>query len=107
LRRVLERHVPRSLFERPKTGFGIPVGEWLRGPLRDWAEDLLDADRLRSTGLLEPEPIRALWQCHVRGEANAQYQIWPVLMLVAWREAYRDLPSFGSRAMPQSLASVA
>jgi asparagine synthase (glutamine-hydrolysing) len=107
LRRVLERHVPRSLFERPKTGFGIPVGEWLRGPLRGWAEDLLDADRLRSTGLLEPEPIRALWQCHVRGEANAQYQIWPVLMLVAWREAYRDLPSFGSRAMPQSLASVA
>ena len=107
LRQVLERHVPRALFERPKTGFGIPVGQWLRGPLRGWAEDLLDPGRLRSTGLLEPEPIRTLWQRHLAGEANGQYQIWPVLMLVAWQEAYRDQPVFGSRTLPQGLASVA
>lgn len=84
LRRILEKRVPRALFERPKTGFGIPLGEWLRGPLRDWAEDLLSEDRLRSTNLLRPEPIRKLWQNHLSGAANGQYLLWPVLILMAW-----------------------
>jgi asparagine synthase (glutamine-hydrolysing) len=86
LRQVLERHVPRALFERPKMGFGVPVGTWLRGPLRDWAEALLDERRLRETGLLRPEPVRALWKRHLSGAENAQYLLWPVLMLMAWLE---------------------
>lgn len=90
LRRILEKRVPRSLFERPKMGFGIPVGAWLRGPLKPWAEALLDPSRLAATGLLRPEPIRALWQSHLSGRVNAQYQLWPVLMLVAWLEAYGE-----------------
>jgi asparagine synthase (glutamine-hydrolysing) len=90
LRRILEKRVPRSLFERPKMGFGIPVGEWLRGPLKPWADALLDPSRLAATGLLRPEPIRALWQSHLSGRVNAQYQLWPVLMLVAWLEAYGE-----------------
>ncbi|HEX8525596.1 asparagine synthase (glutamine-hydrolyzing) [Allosphingosinicella sp.] len=91
LRRVLERSVPRALFERPKMGFGIPMGQWLRGPLRDWAEELLSERRLRATGFLRPEPVRALWQRHLRSEVNAQYQLWPVLMLLAWCEAHAKL----------------
>lgn len=87
LRQVLERHVPRHLFERPKTGFGIPVGDWLRGPLRPWAEELLSERRIRDSGLLRPEPIRRLWAEHLRGTANGQYALWPVLMLLAWLEA--------------------
>jgi asparagine synthase (glutamine-hydrolysing) len=93
LRRVLERHVPRSLFERPKMGFGVPVGDWLRGPLRDWAESALSAERLHDTGLLRPEPVRALWKRHLAGELNAQYRIWPVLMLVAWLDAQHAAPA--------------
>jgi asparagine synthase (glutamine-hydrolysing) len=89
LRQVLERSVPRHLFERPKTGFGIPIDQWLRGPLREWAETLLSEERLRATGVFRPEPIRALWRQHLSARANAQYQLWPVLMLVAWLEKWR------------------
>ncbi|TMJ13064.1 MAG: asparagine synthase (glutamine-hydrolyzing) [Alphaproteobacteria bacterium] len=101
LRRVLERHVPRALFERPKMGFGVPVGEWLRGPLRDWAESNLSEARLRDTGLLRPGPIRALWQRHLSGEVNAQYRIWPVLMLMSWLEAQQ-----AEAAPPQPLRAA-
>ena len=87
LRQALERHVPKRLFDRPKTGFGIPVGSWLRGPLRPWAEELLSESRIRSTGLLRSEPIRRVWARHLSGEANEQYVLWPVLMLLAWLEA--------------------
>jgi asparagine synthase (glutamine-hydrolysing) len=104
LRRVLERQVPRALFERPKTGFGVPVGEWLRGPLRDWAEELLSEKRLAATGLLRPGPIRVLWERHLSGAANAQYELWPVLMLIAWHGAYM---SAAAPEMPeQSLAAA-
>jgi asparagine synthase (glutamine-hydrolysing) len=88
LRQILEKRVPKSLFERPKTGFGIPFGEWLRGPLRDWAEDLLDERKLRNTGLIDPAPVRALWHRHLAGSANGQYLLWPVLMLMSWMDAY-------------------
>lgn len=88
LRRLLERHVPRDLFERPKMGFSVPLGEWLRGPLRDWAETLLSESRLTAGGLLRPAPIRRLWGRHLRGEENAEYRLWPVLMLQAWQERY-------------------
>lgn len=86
LRRLLDRHIPRALVERPKMGFGIPLDAWLRGPLRDWAETLLAEDRLRREGYLEPEPIRAAWQAHLAGHASYGYRLWSVLMFQAWLE---------------------
>lgn len=84
LRQVLYRHVPRELIERPKKGFGIPIDDWLRGPLRNWAQQLLSEDRLRAEGYLNAEPILRLWQQHLEGSYNWQYQLWPVLMFQAW-----------------------
>jgi asparagine synthase (glutamine-hydrolysing) len=88
LRQVLYRHVPRALIERPKMGFGIPLGEWLRGPLRDWAETLLNENRLREAALLDPKVVRRFWQEHLDGGRNWQYLLWDVLMLEAWRERW-------------------
>ena len=88
LRQVLYRHVPRDLIERPKMGFGIPLGEWLRGPLRDWAEYLLNEARLRDGGLLDAKVVRQFWQEHLDGSRNWQYLLWDVLMLEAWRERW-------------------
>jgi asparagine synthase (glutamine-hydrolysing) len=87
LRRILHRYVPPALVERPKWGFGIPTGSWLRGPLRGWAEALLEPARLRREGLLDPGPIRAAWAEHLSGRRNRQYELWDVLMFQAWLEA--------------------
>jgi asparagine synthase (glutamine-hydrolysing) len=84
LRQVLYRHVPRHLIERPKMGFGIPLHAWLRGPLRDWAESLIDEGRLAREGWLQPAPIRSAWREHLDGRRNRQYRLWPVLMFQAW-----------------------
>lgn len=84
LRRLVDRDVPSALMDRPKMGFGIPLDQWLRGPLRDWAEALLDADRLQREGYLDPQPIRAAWLKHQRGEASYGYRLWSVLMFQAW-----------------------
>ena len=84
LRQLLDRHVPRALVERPKMGFGIPLDDWLRGPLRQWAGDLLAEDRLRREGYLHPQAITRTWNAHQRGQGNFGYRLWSVLMFQAW-----------------------
>lgn len=91
LRRLLHRYLPPSLVERPKMGFGVPLGSWLRGPLRGWAESLLDERRLREFGVLHPEPVRRAWRAHVRGRRDLGYELWDVLCLQAWLEHWRPL----------------
>ncbi len=89
LRQVLHKYVPKALVERPKMGFGVPIDAWLRGPLKDWAADLLDPAAMAKAGLFDPQPIQEKWAEHQSGRRNWQHFLWNVLMFEAWRRAQR------------------
>jgi asparagine synthase (glutamine-hydrolysing) len=93
LRQVLARHVPATLIDRPKMGFGLPIGPWLREGLRSWADNLLDERRLRAQGLLDPIPIRRAWDLHRSGRRDLGYELWDVLVLQSWIDRWK--PSLG------------
>jgi asparagine synthase (glutamine-hydrolysing) len=84
LREVLFKHVPRKLIERPKKGFSIPIGQWLRGPLRAWAESLIARDRMEKQGVLEVAAVHKAWHEHLSGERNWERKLWTVLMFQVW-----------------------
>jgi asparagine synthase (glutamine-hydrolysing) len=88
LRRILDKHVPRPLIDRPKSGFSVPIADWLRGPLREWADDLLAPASLARDGLLNPDPIVRAWQQHRSGKHAWENQLWIALMFQAWRAHY-------------------
>jgi asparagine synthase (glutamine-hydrolysing) len=88
LRKVLDRYVPRSLIDRPKTGFGVPIGAWLRDPLRGWSEDLLSESSLRAADIVDPRPIRLKWDEHLSGRRSWSYELWTALMWVSWHRRW-------------------
>jgi len=87
LRKILYKYVPKKLIDRPKQGFGIPLGEWLRGPLREWAEDLISKERLSKEGFFEAEMVRERWNEHLSGKRNWEHSLWSVLMFQSWLES--------------------
>ena len=91
LRQVLYRHVPKALVERPKMGFSVPLGDWLRGPLRPWAENLLAEQRLRQAGFFDAARVRQVWDAHLSGRRNHEYMLWNVLMFESWRDRWDQI----------------
>lgn len=89
LRRVLDRYVPSALIDRPKQGFGVPIKEWLRGPLREWGEDLLNDRQTVIGDLVDLEDARAVWREHQTSDVDHSYRLWTVLMLMAWAREWR------------------
>jgi asparagine synthase (glutamine-hydrolysing) len=94
LRQVLRRYLPEPLFERPKQGFNVPIGAWLTGPLRDWAQDLLDRSKIQGTGFFDAERVEGCWQEHLSGRRDRASELWAVLMVQAW------LDGLGSQPLP-------
>ena len=89
LRAILTRYVPPGLFERPKMGFDLPLGQWLRGSLRPWVEDLLDASKLQQQGVFDPVPVRQAWTEHLEGKRNRASELWGLLMFQAWQDRWK------------------
>jgi asparagine synthase (glutamine-hydrolysing) len=86
LREILYKRVPQELIERPKAGFGIPLDDWLRGPMKTWAEKLIDIDRLSNEGFLNPEIVHEIWNQHIEGKRNWSFRLWSILMFQSWLE---------------------
>ncbi len=105
LRALFDRYLPPHLRDRPKQGFGIPLADWLRGPLRDWAEDLLDPQQLAADGFLHPEPVRKLWEEHLSGTRNWGAQIWTIAMFQGWRRHWLSPASATEPAWATSTAA--
>jgi asparagine synthase (glutamine-hydrolysing) len=93
LRQVLYKYIPSYLVDRPKMGFGVPIGSWIRGPLRDWAEELLASERIKADGILNPATVQNAWTDHVSGRRNREYQLWDVLMFQSWLQHSGSLSS--------------
>jgi asparagine synthase (glutamine-hydrolysing) len=91
LKALLYREAPKSLFDRPKAGFGIPVGEWIKDPLRPWAEELLDAATLRAEGWFDADAVAARWHQHLSGARDSTPALWAILMFQAWQRRQVDL----------------
>ncbi|MBL1140655.1 MAG: asparagine synthase (glutamine-hydrolyzing) [Proteobacteria bacterium] len=91
LRQILYKYVPQNLIERPKMGFGVPIDSWLRGPLRNWAEELLDENRMRSASYLNTTMVRNKWEEHLSGKRNWQYHLWGVLMFQSWLNVQNEI----------------
>jgi asparagine synthase (glutamine-hydrolysing) len=104
LRRVLDRHVPRALVDRPKMGFGVPIDSWLKGPLRDWGESLISEGRLEGDGYFDAAPIRVAWDRHQKGEANMQHHLWSVLMFQMWLDEGKEAAAAAPRPRRRSAA---
>jgi asparagine synthase (glutamine-hydrolysing) len=101
LRQVLDRYIPSSIVDRPKMGFCVPIDSWLRGPLREWADELLAASRLSRQGFLNPAPIRKRWDEHQSGQRNWQHHLWTVLMFQAWLDTQETEPPHGTLAVDE------
>ena len=87
LRNILYKHVPKQLIERPKAGFSIPLGEWLKGPLKEWAEVLLESSRIEKEGYLNSNYVNQLWVEHLTGKRDGTFKIWSILMFQSWLES--------------------
>ena len=87
LKDITHKFVPKEIMKRPKMGFGVPIDSWLRGPLKEWAEDLLDEKKIKEDGFLNAKVIKVKWNEHISGRRNWQYHLWDVLMFQAWLEA--------------------
>ena len=107
LRKLLSRYVPSKLFERPKMGFGVPIGPWLRGPLSEWADDLISVRRLREEGHFDPTYVRKLWETHASGREDRHYELWDILMFQAWLDAESKTTSASSTASASATPSPA
>ncbi len=99
LRQVLYKHVPRKLVDRPKSGFAVPIAEWLRAPLREWANELLSEARMEKEGFFETRPVQRLWKLHLSGKSDFSGELWSLLMFQAWLE-------IESRERPMSLRAA-
>ena len=85
-KKILYKHVPQNLIDRPKMGFSVPLGDWLRGPLKDWAENLINQQRINEEGYLNPVTVKTKWDEHNSYSRNWQYQLWNILMFQSWLE---------------------